>query len=236
MSFTLAGFPLIAGHLRMTINGVWLATWNIDSDEVLAGLVTLELPGLTLQGFVVPDGAGGGLVEGINHVRMVGGTGGLRKVIKGQHYSFADARTIASSICSEVGETLSSTFDPELIGLNMQHWMRMRGTAAAALETLATHMDAHWCVLPDGTVWLGRPKWTPVTLPLDVLKEDLITGRLEVASDDATVEPGVTLTAVDPDSKQVEPGTWRVLSVDHYLIEGYLWRSVIQYEQGDTAR
>lgn len=236
MSFTLAGFPLISGHLRMALNSVWVGTWNIDADDVLAGPVVLELPGLTLRGTVVPDGAGGGLVEGINHVRMVGGAAGLRKTVDGQHYAYADPRTIASSICTEVGETLSPTFDAELIGLNMQHWMRMRGTAAAALETLATHVDAHWCVLADGTVWLGRLKWPAVLLPADALTENLITGRLEVVSDEATIEPGVTLSVRDPDSKQVEPGTWRVISVDHYLIEGYLWRSVVRYEQGDTAR
>jgi hypothetical protein len=235
-AFTLAGYPLIGGRIRMPLSGPWLATLNVDSDEVLQGSVALELPGVTLQCTVLPGKAGGGIVEGINWCRLVGGAAGLRQQVKGQHYYYADARTIAQHILQEVGETLSPTSTDPQLSSTMDHWMRMGGTAGRAIDVLAEQLSLEWRVLPDGTVWLGQSSWEVSIIPADIMKESLIQGRLELAADDQTAMRGTTLQVQDAQSLRIEEGSWRVISVDHFLSEGAIWRSIAQYEEGDAAR
>lgn len=231
MSFTLAGYPLMSGHVSMSLSGTWTGTFNIDSEDVLTGGAELILPGEILRCTVLPGDAGGGIVEGINHCRVVGGAGGLRKTVGGQHYYYSIGRDIARHTLGQVGEELSDLIDDDILFVSIEHWMRMAGTAGRAIDILANKLGLEWRVQPDGKVWLGETAWKEVIVPADFTRLSLQEGRIELAADDQTVMPGTTLRIQDTQSLTIEEGAWRVLSVDHYLSEGTTWRSVVHYER-----
>jgi len=235
MSFTLGGYPLIGGRVSMDLQGPWVATLNVDADVVLSGQLQLELPGTAFTCTVLPARLGGGIVEGVNWCRVVGGYGGLRKRVDGQHFSYSDARTIAETTLQLVGEVYSpASVDPLLFG-TMEHWMRLEGTCGAALDALAAQLGLEWRVRPDGTTWFGQSTWEEELVPADVLRDHLQQGRLELACDDRTIMPGVTIYPQDTETLALDENSYRVRRAEHFLVDGTTWRTIVHYDAEAAA-
>ncbi len=103
----------------------------------------------------------GGLWQEVNHVRLVGGAGGLRKTAAAKHYTTATVRVVLGDLLAGAGEKLSPTSDAVVLGTTIVTWT----TVAIATGRLITQLlrtaapAANWRVLPDGTVWVGVEKW-----------------------------------------------------------------------------
>lgn len=204
---------VVAAHVRQVARGVWSADLTLDGDTRPRGAVTFQAPGLELRGTVDT----GGVYTGQTFVRVVAGANGMQTTVASKGYRNALARTVATDLLREVGETLSPLADAALLGRLLPFWTRAAGTAADALGTLADALGATWRALDDGSVWLGVDTWPPATFEHQVMHDMPEVGRSTLASDEATLRPAVTFAGR------------RVLRVEHDLTKT-AFRTHYEYE------
>lgn len=217
-SFTLAGRPLISGRLVVPLEGAPVGEVEIDSEDSLTGQVDLELPGKTFKMTVLA----GGISEGVNRVRLVGGYGGLQVQVEGQHYYLQTARMIVDAALKTGGERLSQGSDQLSLNATLASWMRPQSTVGEAVGRIAEHLGLNWRVQEDGAVLLASPTWETLEPEHELLEVLPAEERLTVCTENDLVMPGTVFLGR------------RVQSVEHHLIEER-WRSVV-YHAGRWTR
>jgi hypothetical protein len=186
-----AGHPVIALQMGLPKNGRWTATLDVDTDENLAGSITLEDDGITYKGAVV----NAGVVAFVARVFAVGGTGGLSKAVDARSYFRVTAKTVLSELLASVGEVLDASSSSAVLATPLAFWTRAGVEAKTALQTLCDELGARWRVLPNGAVWVGVDSWpkSPKSLEAIELDQDPAAGTVLYAPDAIALRPGFTV-------------------------------------------
>lgn len=204
---TLAGADVHRGRIHMPQRGWWWAEIDSDSQTAPTGRVSIAAAGgFTLTGFVVRSGVY--LDTARSHI--VGGAGGLTKIISPAAFQNALVRDVLNAVLGGVGESLSSTIPASVLATLLASWTLTASTAARALDSLTFAAGAQtWRVLGDGTIWLGNETWPSQSLPAssDVLDIHPTGPRFEIGCATPALMPGVFLTDVGSN----------VLAVDHFI-------------------
>ena len=234
MTFTANGRSLIGGTFVWPEEGPWIfSDLEVDGEEPLLGAVQLELPSVTLAGYVLEQGVS----ELIPKAQVLAGlSGGLRAeaALPGQHHSRANVRTILLDILSGAKETLDQAgSDSAILNQQIESWVRTACSPQGALRQLVRRLTEKrdsalpaisWWVEPSGQVRVAALEYPEVRLSdLDVLPNDKPHRKiLYVAGDEADiVRPRTTLVT--------EYGNFLVREVQYTLVDGD-WRGTIYYK------
>lgn len=158
-----AGFAVVSGTINLPRIGAWTADLVVASPNPMTGRVDLQLAnGLTLKGTV----ARGGVLEKLFRARIVAGANGLRSFVRPKHYTAPTLRVVLTDLLGDVGETLSSTADRQVLNHQFEHWTTIKMPAARAIRCAIERAGADivWRHLPDGTFWVGRETWPESTV------------------------------------------------------------------------
>lgn len=187
--------PLLiaSGDLSLPMVGNWsahLVMAEAQLAQVPTGKVTLRWLGQDLPGFVERVGENASTVS----LLVVGGDGGLGKVVKAQAYN-ATAATVLRRLLAEAGEPAAAPDSaPAALGKMLDRWPQLAEEAAAVLDELARTTRHVWRVQPTaGRVWLGLHDWLPA--PTDGLIEeqlDPVWELVQLALTKYGPEPGQT--------------------------------------------
>ena len=133
-----------------------------------------------------------GVYEGVQHVRLVGGEGGLAMGAETppRYYQGAPRKLIIGDLLSSAGERLS----PLSTGLDtvLARWVVMGGPARDALLSLLDGVS--WRVLPDGTVWTGDETWPAApNVRYDTIDRRYNDGMSVLGVERPWLLPGMTL-------------------------------------------
>ena len=123
------GAAVLRAHVFLPLAGVWSADLDVDTDEDVAGAVTVEVDGaVAFRGTVVD----GGVTHGLWRGRIVGGAAGLRGTLPALAYLDATRADVVRDALAEAGETLSATSDSLAAAVARFH--RAEGAAARAID------------------------------------------------------------------------------------------------------
>lgn len=211
---TLAGHALVALVLTIPRLGVWVADATIDAAEAPTGAVDLVLEGRTWRGTVLH----GGVEQERWRGRVVGGAGGLARILGPATYADTDLRTVLTETLRDAGEVLSA--DAGDLSASVARWARAAAPAGHTVADVAQAAGYAWRVRPDGSVWVGVETWEALALgtDLDVMPRDPRAGRHELAGGAALdVVPGRIVT--------LDGASVRVDAVEHRL-DGEALRTV----------
>lgn len=187
---TVGGLPVVDFRLTMPRWGVWVCEASLVDDrqpppgkcEIAVGdnnklQGTLEMAATAYDSTVVRVRAGGG---------------GMGTIATPKHYSNASLRLVLSDLLKKAGELLSTTADVGVLATQLPHWATLQWPTGRAVAQLiaAAGDDVAWRHLPDGTVWVGREQWKPVTPEHELLQVNPLVGNLMISSLDALVLPG----------------------------------------------
>lgn len=193
MDWSISGRPALAARLLAPLAGRWVADLEADTDEPITGAVEVLGGGAAWRGAVLR----GGVTDGRWHGRVVGGAGGLDRVVPPASWQgLQAARGLVDELLGPLGETLDAGAGPEL-ERTLPRWTRVEGVAHRALADLAAAVGARWRVTPGGTVWVGAETWPERVLAegetAELLDEDPRLGSALYALSGAWLAPGVVL-------------------------------------------
>ncbi|WP_394845191.1 hypothetical protein LZC95_50215 [Pendulispora brunnea] len=182
------GLRVIEAAITIPLFGAWHADLSVDAEAATPLTGALELvfdEGPVLRGFARRAAADLGRVG----IRVVGGRGGLHKVLDGAHYRSVSARIPASDIVSGAGEELDGASE---LDAEYAHWTRLRGAAGVQLAALASAVGKPWrMTLDQGKVLIAAHTWRDAGVKdTDVLARHAAGGSLELG---LIVPPGTTL-------------------------------------------
>jgi hypothetical protein len=184
---------------------------KLDTATPPTGKVTISfVGGLSLSGFVTI----GGVAYDVTHVQLVGGAGGLSKIMTPAAYQNAQLADPLSAIMKQSGESQSATISAALLSVQLPYWSIVASTAARAIDELcgaaaaALGTAVTWRVLGDGTIWIGSETWPAQSMPVgsDLLDAFPAGGRFVIGADTPWLLPGVALS-----------GVGNVGAVDHFF-------------------
>jgi hypothetical protein len=239
MPLSINGTPLLSARITEDRIGAWIAEVEADTEETIAGAVTLDVEGETFVGTVWQGEVDSSRWKGM----IVGGGGGTQKILEGGYYVQPTVRTVLADLARDAGETVSPEIPPAILIKSLERWTRLQGFAHTAFRQLADELGVEWRITRLGGLWLGEETWLPI-------EADVIEGQyqpdqraLEVsyakAEDDRPVlKPGGTydgkkiqrvITIADGDGlRQIlffddERGTSGLLNTMRRLIREVVW-------------
>jgi len=187
---TANGAPVLAGTITMPLTGAWTATVETSGSAALAGSVVLaDDDGAELRGAVVRSAVEADRVT----TAIVGGAGGLGVTVDAAAYYRVTAAGVITPILAAAGESADAGTDSALLARSLSHWVRVQGTAGAALTAIVDALGGHWRVTPAGTIWAGTETWPVLAVTAQELEHDGAAGSRTVAPAGLTIRPGVTL-------------------------------------------
>jgi hypothetical protein len=221
MSATVNGYNALSVRVRKPRISAAHIDVEIDSEVTLINPVTVLVDGHALVCSVVTQHTFCGRTTAF----LVGGKGGLSKVVTAQHFNDSSPKTIITEILREAGETVdASSYFP---GTQFGNWQRRQGKASHALQAVADKCGLVWRSTDAGNIWIGIDSYAPVTTDVVVIDEDWDTGTLTIAADSfselAKIVPGCAFEGhkIEQVTHIVTPGSIRtVASVDS--LEGSL--------------
>lgn len=194
MAVTINGVGVLSQRIVEERVGAWHATVEADSDKTITGAVTIDVEGETFVGTVEQ-----GDVEADSRWKgyVVGGKGGLQKVVDGRYYFAPSVRTVLADLARDSGETLSPEIDPTLLAQQFERYSRLEGPAHTQFRQLADELGVDWRITRAGELWFGAETWLPVTAKTIEAEYDPQHRMIEVAYNDddndrPVLRPGVT--------------------------------------------
>jgi hypothetical protein len=152
------GEPVIELHLSDGFGGSWVADVTFVGSEAPEGQATIDdEEGRTMVGRFLPGRAG--VLARLIRGRVVGGTGGLRKVVDAKHFIGPRVRDVLNDTLLAAGETLSPLCTPGVVNTVLPFWSRPEQTCGATVASLAQHQGVDWRVMDDGAIWVGTPEF-----------------------------------------------------------------------------
>lgn len=189
MTYSLNGQAVLSARVSLPRVGAWVADVETEPGAAPSGRVTLQLGALTLAGSVVRTGEFGAR----QHTRLVGGAGGLARVLDAKSYLDVPASVVLGDLLAEAGERLAPGADAAFASRRLAHWARARGATSVGLSMLAASLDAVWRVLADGTVWIGNESWPEASASHELLREWPACARAELWLEDlSSLAPGMS--------------------------------------------
>lgn len=196
---TANGKPVVQLGIAENRNAAWTALVEVDADKSLSGLVTIDVDGEVFVGTVVLGDVESGRWKGT----VIGGRGGLYKVLPAAWYVEPTVGTLLTSIARESGEVLDPTIPVTVLAKRFERWSRMQGEAHLALRQIADALGYQWRVTRLGTIWIGPETWLPVTAKTITESYSPEERKLTIAYDGTSerpaAKPGTTL-----DGKRIE--------------------------------
>lgn len=189
---SLAGHPVLSGVVCLPRRGAWHATLAVDAPDGTSLLGALDLRLDQGETCLVCARTQGGMAHGRLEVRVVGGKGGLGKLLPPKAYRGVPARTAVGDVLGSAGETLSPASDPNALAVQLPAWVRTEGSAGQALDRLALAMTAVWRVLPSGQVLVTREAWPKATAQGQALLEQPAEASAVLSLERLTLQPGET--------------------------------------------
>lgn len=188
-TITLEDQPVLSGVISMPRLGAWTAELITASQTPLTGSVSLSDGTVTFRGTV----SSGGVFGARNHVRVIGGAGGLGGVIQSRHHRSASVNKILGDICADSGEKKSGLILPTISRQIFPYWSRPVGTGGGAVSDLADALGVVWRILPTGEVWIGDPS-VPYAAPAEfaVLSRAPHESSFTIAIDDLSLWVGMS--------------------------------------------
>jgi hypothetical protein len=189
MSYSVNGQEIFEASALFPLFGAWTVNLRTETAS-LSGPVAIDLDGFALRGTVTRSGASADMQQ----VHVVGGAGGLSKLVTPRQFRASSFEYIARTLLADGGEALSSESDTALLSETPRCWTVTALKVSEAVGAIARQLGATWRVLPDGTVWIGRDSFPS----MDVGEAELVAERLEEGLRVYGVErpsfvPGVTL-------------------------------------------
>ena len=200
-AFTLNGLAVTDATITFPFDGAWTATLTLEGADAPTGRVAIEATGMSLQGTVM----GGGSAFSRTTLKVVGGAGQLVRTIGPRWWRNAPLRLPLADACDAAGETLSTSIASSLLSVHLPAWTRAEGRAARELDALASLAGAVWRVTDGGTIWVGSDTWPTLEIDHRVTDVQVASRWREMALEDYSVRPGVTL-----DGLKVGRVTYRV--------------------------
>lgn len=226
---------IISGSIHRPLIGVWSADLTIDQPDgsgFAAGTkVTIaSQDGYEIKG-IIAAGRSGDFLDTV-HVRVLGGAGGLPSMVTARSFVQPGAffRDVLNGLCSDTGETVSSTIDAGLLTTNLSAWSIKAEPASHALLTLISWVvpTASWRILSDGTLWVGTEKWPSADVTFDLLSQDPKDAAFELGLESPAIEPGTTIDGIGQVSR-VE------LTISASSIRARVWTPVTDPDRGTNA-
>lgn len=193
---TCAGADVLSARITIPLRGAWFAELEIadagEGAKAPSGRVAISAPDVSLElsGTVVT----GGRFHGRTSVQVVGGAGGLTKVLPARFYRGVQTRTVLNDTLSSGGEKLSSTSDTEITGRPVAAWSRPFGPISATLEAVTARTSgACWRTLRAGDVWIGVPQFGATNLEIEYRDQDFDLKTFDFAADIMSLDPNVML-------------------------------------------
>lgn len=185
--WTLADLPVLGASLAMPATGPWVLDADLDTEAAPSGVVALVVGDATWLGAV----ESGGVFEGRWRGRVVGGAGGLGRVVAARFYRSVPARLVVRDLVAEVGEQLAA--DAPGLDTILPVWVRRRERAREALSRLASAVGLTWRVGGDGVVTTAP--WRAGELPrsANLLGENPAAGTATYGVEDLGLLPGVAV-------------------------------------------
>jgi hypothetical protein len=180
-----------SGQIDLPLTGIWMADVKMG-DQVAPDVgtyVTATLRDTAMPAMVATSE----LVDGIVHMRLIGGKGGLGNTSRPKHYHAPLLRHVLADLLRDAGETLSPTSSASVLSLSLEAWTTLRRPTGATLAALCAVAGANWRVLPDGTVWIGVETWPESTAQVRSLARDGAAASNTLGTDGPEVWPGTTL-------------------------------------------
>lgn len=186
METSIAGRP--ATYLVITIpaHGAWYLDVGLSGTQDITGTITSKVADLSLVGTVIHRGDFNVRTD----LRIVGGRGGLAKVLPPRAYhddAGVRVATVIRDAMREAGEILDeSTLPTTRLG---PHYTRPEAPASSVLNR---HAREAWYVAENGTVRLGARPSGVLPAGVAIQRADKARGRVDLASSSvATILPGV---------------------------------------------
>lgn len=189
---TANGAPVISMRLTFPLSGLWVATLELDSEDVVSGPLSLEQVGtqVAFAGTVLRSG----VVAGLCRAEAVGGAGGLVGDIVASSYRDATVRSVFGELLAAAGEAFDASSTRATMATSLPYWTRAAGRASLALATLAGSLGARWRVQPSGSVWMGVDAWpTAPEFEYTELDRDHASETVLIAPDQLDILPGMQL-------------------------------------------
>lgn len=206
---TCADLPVMSGRISLVLNGGWSASLMLagESDSAPTGSVKIKAEGgFDLAAFIR---AGGVDRKNTVHALLVGGAGGLDKLVSGSYRS-PQLRDPLERATKAAGDTLSSSVSESLLSKQVPHWTTLERRVRLEYSAIAREagLDVHWRYEPDGKLWLGEESWPAQELPdgTVIVNTDPSLGRTILAVTTPALLPGVDLE-----------GIGRIEAVDHWI-------------------
>lgn len=189
------GIPCVRGRIILPLTGVWVADVVAEAESDVGAFptpgasCTMVFGAQSFQGTVRRSSNPFGTV----FARLVGGAGGLPKLLDAKSYQNTTAQNVLNGLLSDCGEQLAPTSDPGILGQAVGRWVRVASPGWKALAVLMDWLNPSgtWRVLPNGQVWVGVDSWPPTTMEsAEVLGYFPHRLEAEIYSDSPTILPG----------------------------------------------
>lgn len=187
------GAAVLRATFILPLAGVWSCDLDVDTDEELAGAVTVEVDGAVMFRGAVVDGA---VTHGMWRGRIVGGAGGLRSTLPALAYVNATRADIVRDALAESGESIDPS-SGDLSGV-IARWHRTEGPGVRTIGATASALGYGWRVLAGGAVWIGPESWpTSEAADFALIDRDPSQRRWTLGGDVLGVRPGQLLQVRD---------------------------------------
>lgn len=179
------------GKVEMPRTGRWLADLVTDGETIPTGRATITLSSVDMPGKILT----GELVNGMLHLRVVAGAGGLGKMARPKHYKAPTVRHVLLDLLADAGEQLSGASSTDVINVSLPHWTTLQAPTGALIQALCDVIGdgCNWRVLFDGTLWLGRETWPACPADARIISQSSFNASAEVGTSTMGIWPGTTL-------------------------------------------
>jgi hypothetical protein len=192
VTITANGKPVVQLGIAENRHAAWSALVEVDTEQALSGLVTLNVDGELFVGTAVLGDLEAGRWKGT----VIGGRGGLYKVLPAAWYVEPTVGTLLSAIARESGEVLDPAIPTSVLTKRFERWSRMQGETHLALRQIADALGYQWRITRTGTVWIGPETWLPVvakTITESYSPEERkLTVAYDALAEAPAVRPGMT--------------------------------------------
>lgn len=185
-----AGSPVLSAELQQSYIGVGHAEIVTSGEAPLSGTQTLQAYGVAFVGAVKTSSSIGGRVK----TKFVIGRNRMPVEVPAKQWVHTTVGAVIRETLQSCGETLSSTVDASILGIQLEQWKRNEQPASRALQSICDNQDLIWRTLRDGTIWVGRDEYPEYLSRKShvLIDEDWSDGFIEIAPEAPDLQPGVT--------------------------------------------
>jgi hypothetical protein len=193
MTVTIAGEQktVTGGNATLPRTGAWMANLVVNGETIPKGSMVATLSGVDMPCFIQRCE----LVQGMQHLRVIGGAGGLAKTAKAKHYRNPTVRHVLTDLARDAGEALSSTCTAAILNQPLNYWTTLALPTGAILQALADVAGGGcvWRILYNGALWFGVETWPACPADVRIMQQDAQNASQVLGTDAQGIWPGTTI-------------------------------------------